>query len=122
MRRLALVSILAVGSLAAGCSQVSQFAGEAVGVPVERICATFDDAYDQYQGLLERGDATEQQVQAARDGLVGTLEDLADDVGGQVGEMIRSNASRLAEANNLQSPESIEAIEQARESLTTFCG
>lgn len=120
MRRLAIIPILAVGLLA-GCSQVTEFAGEAVGVPVEKICTTVDDAYAQYEALLDQGDATEEQVEAARDDLVSTLEDLADDVGGEVGDVIRTNAERLADATDLQSPETVEAIERARDSVSAFC-
>ncbi|WP_221585012.1 hypothetical protein [Microbacterium sp. G2-8] len=121
MRRLAIIPLFAV-VLLAGCSQVTQFAGDTAGVPVEKICTTFDDAYAQYETLLDQGDATEAQVQAARDDLVTTLEDLADDVGGQIGDVIRTNADRLAGAGDLQSPEAIEAVEQASDSVSAFCG
>ncbi len=121
MRRFAIIPILAVGLLA-GCSQVTQFAGEAVGVPVEKICTTFDDAYAQYETLLDQGDATEAQITEARDGLVSTLEDLAADVGGEIGGVIRTNAERLAESTDLQSPETVRAIEQAKDSVSAFCG
>ncbi|WP_156759363.1 hypothetical protein [Microbacterium karelineae] len=121
MRRLAILPVLAV-TLLAGCSQVTQFAGETVGVPVEKICTTFDDAYAQYETLLETGDATEEQVEAARDDLVAILEDLAEDVDGQVGDVIRTNAERLSETADIQSPDAVAAIEQARDSVSAFCG
>lgn len=122
MRRLTLlVPVLSVGLLA-GCSQITQAAGEAVGIPVGEICATADDAYSQYQALLEQGDATEEQVDQARDDLVATLEGVADEVGGEIGDLIGQNADRLADATNLQAPEMIEAVEQARDSVQTFCG
>ncbi|HLT68271.1 MAG TPA: hypothetical protein VKZ73_10445 [Microbacterium sp.] len=122
MRRLTLlVPVLSVGLLA-GCSQITQAAGEAVGIPVGEICSTADDAYSQYQALLEQGDATEEQVDQARDDLVATLEGVADEVGGEIGDLIGQNADRLADATNLQAPETIEAVEQARDSVQTFCG
>ncbi|MGW8484393.1 hypothetical protein ACWGJP_14770 [Microbacterium sp. NPDC055903] len=121
MRRLALVPLLAIGLLA-GCSQVAQIAGEAAGIPVGEICATADQAYADYESLLAQGAATEEQVDAARDGLVNTLEGLAGDVDGPIGDAIQSGADQLAGAVDLQSPETIEAIEQVKTSLDAFCG
>ncbi|GAB3601121.1 hypothetical protein [Microbacterium tumbae] len=121
MRRLALVPLLAVGLLA-GCSQVAQIAGDAVGIPMEEICATFDDAYARYEALLETGEATEEQVEAARDDLVTTLDGVADDVGGRIGDAIGAGAEQLAGATDLQSPEAIEVVEQVKSSVDAFCG
>lgn len=121
MRALALLPLLAVGLLA-GCSQVTQIAGDAVGVDVEQVCTTFDDAYTQYQGLLEQGDATADEVASGRDDLVATLEGLADDIGGKPGDVIRSNAQQLADGFDPTAPESIEAVEQVKSSLEPFCG
>ncbi|UNK69839.1 hypothetical protein [Microbacterium sp. H1-D42] len=121
MRRLALIpAVLAIGLLA-GCSQVAQFAGDAVGVDVDQVCTSFDDAYAQYEGLLDQGDATADQVASTRDDLVATLKGLADDIGGKPGDLIRSNAQKLAESVDPTSPESIEAIEQIKTSLDPFC-
>ena len=122
MRRIVVLPLLVAVGLLAGCSQVTQLAGEAVGVPVEEICTTFDDAYGQYQTLIDQGDATEEQIESARDGLVANLEGIADDLGGQVGDLIRENAQRLAETTDLQAPETVEAIEQVKDSVSTLCG
>lgn len=121
MRALALLPLLAVGLLA-GCSQVAQVAGEAAGVDVAQVCTTFDDAYAQYEALLDQGDATAEQVATTRDDLVSTLEGLADDIGGAPGELIRSNAQQLAENVDPNAPDSIEAIEQVKSALEPFCG
>lgn len=122
MRRIAFVpTLLAIGVLA-GCTQVTQFAGDVAGVDVVQMCASFDDAYAKYEGLLEKGDATADQVVSTRDDLVTTLEGIADDIGGQAGELIRSNAQRLAETADLQSPATIDAVEQVKTSLDPFCG
>lgn len=122
MRRLAVLPLLLVAGILAGCSQVTQLAGDVVGVPVEETCATIDDAYAQYQTVIDQGGATEEQLDAARDDLVSTLNGLADDVDGQVGDLLRSGAQQLGEATNLQAPETIEAIEQLKESASAFCG
>lgn len=123
MRRLAALPIIfATGLLLAGCSQVAQFAGEAAGVPVDEVCQTFDSAYGQYESLLAQGNATEQQVESARDDLVATLDGAADDVGGQLGDLIRSGSEQLAGVSDLQSPEAIAAVEQLKESVSAFCG
>lgn len=121
MRALALLPLLAVGLLA-GCSQIAQVAGEAAGVDVAQVCTTFDDAYGQYEGLLDQGDATAEQVATTKDDLVSTLEGLADDIGGAPGELIRSNAQQLAETVDPDAPDSIEAIEQIKSALEPFCG
>ncbi|WP_309066566.1 hypothetical protein [Microbacterium sp.] len=121
MRRLAIIPLLALGLLT-GCSQVTQLAGEAAGVPVGEICAAFDDAYGQYQTLLADGNASEEQIAAARDDLVATLEGAADDIGGEIGDLISSNAQRLADSADLRAPETVEAVERVKESLDAFCG
>jgi ABC-type transporter Mla subunit MlaD len=120
MRRLAVLPLLAIGLLA-GCSQVAQFAGETVGVDVTQVCTSVDETYAQYQGLLEQGDATAEQVSTSRDELVSVLERLADDFGGQAGDLISTNAQRLAEVDP-NAPEAIEAVEQVKSSLEPFCG
>lgn len=122
MRRLLVVPLLLVAAILAGCSQVTQIAGDAVGVPVEETCTTIDEAYAQYQAVIDQGGATEEQLDAARDDLVGTLNGLADDVDGQIGDVIRSGAQQLGEATDLQAPETVEAIEQLKESASAFCG
>lgn len=122
MRRLVVLPLVFVALLLAGCSQVTQFAGDVVGVPVEETCATIDEAYGQYQAVIDQGGATEEQVEAARDDLVTTLNGLADDVDGQLGDLIRSGAQQLGEATDLQSPETVEAIEQLKDSASAFCG
>lgn len=122
MRRITVIPILLAAVLLAGCSQVAQIAGEAAGVPVEEVCTTFDDAYGQYETLLDQGDATEAEVESARDDLVATLDGLADDVGGELGDLIRSGSEQLAGVDDLRSPEAVEAVEQVRDSVATFCG
>ncbi|WP_324013621.1 hypothetical protein [Microbacterium sp. JZ37] len=121
MRRLAILPLLAVGLLA-GCAQAADIAGDALGVPVDEICTTADAAYAQYQAILEQGDVTAEQADVARDDLVATLERLADDVGGQPGELIRANAEQLSQVSDLTAPETVEAVEQAKGALTTLCG
>lgn len=122
MRRLALLPALLAVGLLAGCSQVAQFAGDAVGVDVEQMCTSFDEVYTEYEGLLDQGDATAEQVASARDDLVSMLQGVADDLGGKPGELIRSNAERLADTVDPNAPESIEAVEQVKSSLDAFCG
>jgi hypothetical protein len=122
MRRIVVLPLLLVAGLPAGCSQVTQIAGDVVGVPVEETCTTIDEAYGQYQSVIDQGGATEEQLDAARDELVGTLNGLADDVDGQIGDVIRSGAQQLGEVTDLQAPETIEAIEQLKESASAFCG
>lgn len=121
MRRLVILPLVLVAGLLTGCSQVSQLAGDVVGVPVEETCATIDEAYGHYESAIDQGGATEEQLEAARDDLVSTLNGLADDVDGQLGDLIRSGAQQLGEATDLQSPETIEAIEQLKESVSAFC-
>lgn len=126
MRRIARVPVLAVGVLAigalTGCSSIAQLTGEALGVDVERVCQSVDDMYAQYEGLLAQGDATAEDLAAARDGLVVTLEGVADDIGGQIGDVIRTNADRLADVADPNAPEAIRAIEQVKSSLEPLCG
>ena len=122
MRRIVVLPLLLVAGLLAGCSQVTQIAGDVVGVPVEETCTTIDDAYAQYQSVIDQGGATEEQLDAARDELVGTLNGLADDVDGQIGDVIRSGAQQLGEVTDLQAPETVEAIEQLKQSASAFCG
>lgn len=122
MRRIVVLPLLLVAGLLAGCSQVTQIAGDVVGVPVEETCTTIDDAYAQYQSVIDQGGATEEQLDAARDDLVVTLNGLADDVDGQIGDLIRSGAQQLGEVTDLQAPETVEAIEQLKESASAFCG
>jgi hypothetical protein len=122
MRRFALVPLVLLTGILAGCSQVTHVAGDALGIPVEETCTTLDGAYDQYQSLIAQGGATEEQVAAARDELVASLNGLADDVDGQLGDLVRSGADQLSGMADLQSPETIEAIEQLRDSVEAFCG
>lgn len=121
MRRLAVLPLLAVGLLA-GCSQVTQLAGEAVGVDVAQVCTSFDDVYTQYQSLLDQGEVSSDQLAASKSELVTTLESLADDLGEPAGEVIRSNAQKLAEIPDLRSPEAIALVEQAKSATDPFCG
>lgn len=121
-RRLAvIVPVLALGLLT-GCAQAAQFAGEAAGVPVDELCTSFDQAYSGYEDLLAQGDATAGQLDASREAFVGSLEKVADGLGGQAGDLIRTNARRLAESADLQAPESVELIEQLRSSVSVVCG
>lgn len=121
MRRLAVLPLLAVGLLA-GCSQVTQLAGEAVGVDVAQVCTSFDDVYTQYQSLLDQGEVSSDQLAASKSELVTTLESLADDLGEPAGEVIRSNAQKLADIPDLRSPEAIALVEQAKSATDPFCG
>lgn len=123
MRRIVFVPlVLATGLLVAGCSQVAQVAGDALGVDVEAACTTIDDAYGQYQMLLDQGDASAEQVAVARDQLVTTLDTLAADVDGQLGDLISSGAQQIGGMTDLRAPETIEAIDQLKGSVSTFCG
>ena len=121
MRRLAVLPLLAVGLLA-GCSQVTQLAGEAVGVDVAQVCTSFDDVYTQYQSLLDQGEVSSDQLAASKSELVTTLESLADDLGEPAGDVIRSNAQKLADIPDLRSPEAIALVEQAKSAPDPFCG
>lgn len=120
MRRLAVLPLLAVGLLA-GCSQVTQLAGEAVGVDVAQVCTSFDDVYTQYQSLLDQGEVSSDQLAASKSELVTTLESLADDLGEPAGDVIRSNAQKLADIPDLRSPEAIALVEQAKSATDPFC-
>lgn len=123
MRRIVIVPLLlAAGFLLAGCSQVAQVAGDAMGVDVEATCTTIDDAYAQYLTLLDQGGASADQVDAARDELVTTLDTLAADVDGQLGDLISSGAQQIGGMTDLQAPETIEAIDQLKEAASGFCG
>ena len=123
MRRIVIVPLLlAAGFLLAGCSQVAQVAGDAMGVDVEATCTTIDDAYAQYQTLLDQGGASADRVDAARDELVTTLDTLAADVDGQLGDLISSGAQQIGGMTDLQAPETIEAIDQLKEAASGFCG
>ncbi|MGO2049645.1 MAG: hypothetical protein ACTH2E_04190, partial [Microbacterium sp.] len=113
--------VLAAGLLVAGCSQVAQVAGDARGVDVQETCTTIDDAYAQYQTLLDQGGASAEQVDSARDELVTTLDTLAEDVDGQLGDLIESGAQQISGLSDLQAPETIEAIDQLKDSLSAFC-
>ena len=97
-------------------------AGDALGVDVQATCTTIDEAYAQYQTLLDQGGATAEQVDAARDDLVATLDGLAGDVDGQLGDVIRSGAEQIGGMTDLQAPETIEAIDQLKDSISAFCG
>lgn len=121
MRRLAVLPLLAVGLLA-GCSQVTQLAGEAVGVDVAQVCTSFEDVYTQYQSLLDQGEVSSDQLAASKSEIVTTLERLADDLGEPAGEVIRSNAQKLADVPDLRSPEAIALVEQAKSATDPFCG
>lgn len=122
MRRIVIVPLLLAAGLLAGCSQVTQVAGDALGVNVEATCTTIDDAYGQYQELLDQGDASAEQLDAARDQLVLTLDGLAGDVDGQLGDLIRSGAEQISGMTDLQAPETIKAIDQLKNSVSAFCG
>lgn len=123
MRRLVLaVPLLVSGVLLAGCAQLTHAAGEAVGIPVAETCTTIDDAYAQYQALLDQGGASAEQVDAARDDLVATLDGLSDDVGGELGGLLRSGAQQLGGLTDLRAPETIEAVERLKEWASAFCG
>lgn len=123
MRRIVFVPlVLAAGLLVAGCSQVAQVAGDALGVDVEAACTTIDDAYGQYQMLLDQGDASAEQVAVARDQLVTTLDTLAADVDGQLGDLISSGAQQIGGMTDLRAPETIEAIDPLKGSVSAFCG
>ena len=122
MRRIVVVPLVLAVGLLAGCSQVTQLAGDALGVDVQATCTTIDEAYAQYQTLLDQGGATAAQVDAARDDLVATLDGLAGDVDGQLGDVIRSGAEQIGGMTDLQAPETIEAIDQLKDSISAFCG
>ena len=122
MRRIVVVPLVLVVGLLAGCAQVTQMAGDALGVDVQATCTTIDDAYAQYRTLLDQGGATAEQVDAARDDLVATLDGLAADVDGQLGDVIRSGATQIGGMSDLQAPETIDAVDQLKDSISAFCG
>jgi predicted small secreted protein len=123
MRRIAVVvPLVFAAGLLAGCSQVAQVAGDALGVDVQATCTTIDDAYAQYQTLLDQGGASAEQVDAARDQLVATLDGLAADVDGKLGDVIASGAQQIGNMTDLQAPETIEAVDRLKDSLSAFCG
>lgn len=122
MRRIIVLPLVLAAGLLAGCSQVTQLAGDALGVDVQAACTSIDEAYGQYQALLEQGDVSAAQADAARDELVSSLEGLASNVDGQLGDLIRSGAEQIGGMTDLQAPETIEAIEQLKDSASAFCG
>ncbi|WP_226531271.1 hypothetical protein [Microbacterium paraoxydans] len=123
MRRLLVLPlVLTAGFLVAGCSQVTQLAGDALGVDVPATCATIDDAYGQYQTLLAQGEVSAEQADAARDQLVSSLDSLAANVDGQLGDLIRSGAEKIGGMTDLRAPETVDAIEQLKDSTSAFCG
>lgn len=122
MRRILVVPLLLAAGLLAGCAQVTQAAGDALGVDVQGTCTTIDEAYAQYQTLLDQGGASAEQVDAARDDLVATLDRVAADVDGQLGDVISGAADQLGGMTDLQAPETVEAVEQLHDSLSAFCG
>lgn len=122
MRRIVVVPLLLVAGLLAGCSQVTQMAGDALGVDVQATCTTIDEAYGQYQTLLDQGAVSAEQADAARDDLVASLNGLAENTDGQLGDLIRSGAEKIGGMTDLQAPETVEAIEQLKDSASAFCG
>ena len=126
MRRIVVLPLLLAAGLGAGalagCSQVTQMAGDAVGIDVQATCTTIDDAYGQYQALLDQGAVSAEQADAARDDLVASLEGIAANVDGQLGDLIRSGATQIGGMTDLQAPETVEAIEQLKDSASAFCG
>ncbi|OAN41387.1 hypothetical protein [Microbacterium sp. H83] len=121
MRRIVVLPLLLAIGLLGGCAQVTQAAGDALGVDVQQTCASIDDAYARYQALLDRGGASAEQVDAARDDLVASLDGLATQVDGPLGELVSSAAQQIGGMSDLQAPETIEAIDALRDSLSTFC-
>lgn len=117
---LAVLPLLSIGLLA-GCSQVTQLAGEAVGVDVEQVCTSVDDVYTQYQGLLDQGDVSAEQLANSKSDIVTSLEGVADELGEPAGEVVRTNAQKLAELPDLRSPEAIALVEQAKSATDPFC-
>lgn len=122
MRRIVVLPLVLAVGLLAGCSQVTQMAGDALGVDVQATCTTIDEAYGKYQTLLDQGGASAEQVDAARDDLVASLDGLAANVDGKLGDLIRSGAEQIGAMTDLQAPETIEAIEQLKDSASAFCG
>jgi hypothetical protein len=122
MRRVLLLPLVLAIGLLAGCAQVTQMAGDAVGVDVAATCTTIDEAYAQYQSLLDQGQVSAEQADAARDDLVATMDGVASGVDGQLGDLIRSTADRIAGMTDLQAPETVAAVEQLKDSVSAFCG
>ncbi|QNA93537.1 MULTISPECIES: hypothetical protein [unclassified Microbacterium] len=122
MRRIVVLPLVLAIGLLAGCSQVTQLAGDAMGIDVEATCTTIDEAYGQYQSLLDQGQVSAEQADAARDDLVASLDGLAQNVDGQLGDLIRSGAEKIGGMTDLTAPETIEAIEQLKDSTAAFCG
>lgn len=122
MRRVLLVPLVLAIGLLAGCAQMTQMAGDAVGVDVAATCTTIDEAYAQYRSLLDQGQVSAEQADAARDELVATMDGVASDVDGQLGDLIRSTADRIAGMTDLQAPESVAAVEQLKDAVSAFCG
>ncbi len=122
MRRVLLVPLVLAIGLLAGCAQVTQMAGDAVGVDVGATCTTIDEAYAHYRSLLDQGQVSAEQADAARDELVATMDGVASDVDGQLGDLIRSTADRIAGMTDLQAPESVAAVEQLKDAVSAFCG
>ncbi|MEU4014970.1 hypothetical protein AB0E56_06830 [Microbacterium sp. NPDC028030] len=122
MRRIVVLPLVLAVGLLAGCSQVTQLAGDAMGIDVAATCTTIDDAYGRYQSLLDQGEVSAEQADAARDDLVASLDGLAENVDGRLGDLIRSGAATIGGMTDLQAPETIEAIEQLKDSTAAFCG
>lgn len=122
MRRIVVLPLVLAAGLLAGCSQVTQMAGDALGVDVQGTCTTIDDAYGQYQALLDQGQVSAEQADAARDELVASLDGLAGTVDGQLGDLIGSAAEQIGGMTDLQAPETVEAIERLKDSVSAFCG
>lgn len=122
MRRIVVLPLLLAVGLLAGCAQVTQAAGDALGVDVQAACTTIDEAYGQYQALLDQGDASAEQVDAARDELVATLDGVGTQVDGPLGDLVSTTAEQISGMTDLQAPETIEAIDQLHGSLSAFCG
>jgi polyhydroxyalkanoate synthesis regulator phasin len=122
MRRILVLPLVLAAGLLAGCSQVTQMAGDALGVDVQAACATIDEAYGKYQTLLDQGEISAEQADAARDDLVASLDGLAENTEGQLGDLIRSGAEQIGGMTDLQAPETVEAIEQLKDSASAFCG
>jgi outer membrane murein-binding lipoprotein Lpp len=122
MRRILVLPLVLAAGLLAGCSQVTQMAGDALGVDVQAACATIDEAYRKYQTLLDQGEISAEQADAARDDLVASLDGLAENTEGPLGDLIRSGAEQIGGMTDLQAPETVEAIEQLKDSASAFCG
>ncbi len=69
-----------------------------------------------------RGELSAEQADAARDDLVASLNGLAENTDGQLGELIRSGAEKIGGMTDLRHPRRVEAIEQLKNSASAFCG